>query len=131
MASAKQNSAASTSRGLDALVFCLLIGSLASPVLARQGRAQLRTVHGIVITGSGAPINGAIIYLKNMKTLTVRTYISSRNGRYHFSGLNPNVDYQIHAEHRNSTSAMHTISSFDSSPDIILQLKVDRKKSSK
>jgi Carboxypeptidase regulatory-like domain len=103
------------------------VGSLA---LARQGSTQLRTVRGTVVSSSGAPIARAVVYLKNMRTLTVRTYFSSRNGDYRFSGLDPNVDYEIHAEYQNRTSVSHTISSFDSNPEIIIQLKIDRKKSS-
>lgn len=113
------------------MLVCVLAGSLASIALAGQGRTQLRTVRGTVVDSSSAPIDGAIVYLKNMRTLTVRTYFSSRGGLYRFSGLNPNVDYQIHAEHDHLTSASHTISSFDSNPDIIIQLRIDRKKSSK
>jgi len=127
--SSKWNSIASISLRLDALILCLLLGGTACYALARQSGAQLRTVHGTVVNSSGAPVSDAVVYLKNMRTLSVRTYISPHSGQYRFSGLDPNVDYQIHAEHQNLTSASHTISSFDSNPDIIIQLKIDRKKS--
>lgn len=130
MALSKPSSLTSARRGLGTLALCFLLGSLASLALAHQRPAQLRTVHGIVVSSSNAPIAGAVVYLKNMRTLTVRTYFSSRDGQYRFSGLDPNVDYQIHAEHQNLTSSAHTISSFDSNPDIVIQLKIDRKKSS-
>lgn len=126
----KTNSQAWTGRGFEALILCVLVCSLGSFALARQRSTQLRTVHGTVVNSSGAPIAGAVVYLRNLRTLTVRTYFSSRNGNYRFSGLDPNVDYKIHAEHQNLTSVSHTISSFDSNPEIIIQLKIDRKKSS-
>lgn len=131
MPSPKTNLIASAPRAVDALILCLLIVSLAPVVVADQGSAQLRTVHGTVVSASDAPVSGAVVYLKNMKTLTVRTYFSSSTGRYHFSGLDPNVNYQIHAEDQHLTSSLHVISSFDSNPDIVIDLKVDRKKSSK
>jgi len=87
-------------------------------------------VRGVVVNSSGTPISGAVVYLKNMKTLSIRTYIAPSNGRYRFSGLDPNVDYEIHAEHENLISQSHTISNFDSNPDIVIVLKVDRKRSS-
>lgn len=96
---------------------------------ARQEKGQLRTVHGTVYNASGAPIGSAIVYLKNVRTMAIRTYISNREGQYRFSGLDPNTDYQIHAEHNNLTSATRTVSSFDSRHDILLDLKVNRKKS--
>ena len=131
MTSSKPNPVASGPRAIQALIVCLLIAGLAPIVMATQSSAQLRTVRGTVVNASDSPVPGAVVYLKNMKTLTVRTYFSSATGRYHFSGLDPNVNYQIHAENQNLTSASHVISSFDSSPDIVIDLKIDRKKSSK
>ena len=66
-----------------------------------------------------------------MRTLAIRTYISNPQGQYRFSGLDPNADYRIHAEHQNLTSSTRTISSYDSRHDILLDLKVNRKKSNK
>jgi hypothetical protein len=126
--SSKPSAVASVPRAVDALVVCLLFGSLAPVIAARQGPTQLRTVHGTVIDASNSPVSGAVVYLKNMTTRAVRTYFSSAQGRYHFSGLDPNVNYQIHAEHQDFTSTYHTVSSFDSHPDIVIELKVDRKK---
>ena len=131
MPSSKPNPVASGPRAIQALILCLFVLSFASFVRAAQGSAQLRTVRGTVVDASDSPVSGAVVYLKNMKTLTVRTYFSSATGRYHFSGLDPNVNYQIHAENQNLTSALHVISSFDSDPDIVIDLKVDRKKSSR
>ena len=118
-------------RTVEALVLCALLGALAPCALARQRGSQLRTVHGVVVTGADLPVGGAVVYLKNMRTMAIRTYISPSNGHYRFSGLDPNVNYEIHAEHQNLTSASHTISSFDNDMDIDIQLKVDRKKSSR
>jgi hypothetical protein len=118
-----------TRRRLAAVATVGLLAFLATAVYARQDRAQLRTVHGTVFSGSDQPIGNAIVYLKNVRTLAVRTYISDSNGLYRFSGLDPNTDYQIHAEHDDLTSATRTISSYDSRHDIVLDLKVTRKKS--
>jgi len=66
--------------------------------------------------------------LKNLKTLTVKTYISDDEGRYRFSGLDPNVDYEIHAEYQDLTSRTRNISSLDGSREIVINLKVEKKK---
>jgi hypothetical protein len=74
------------------------------------------------------PMSGAVVYLKNNRTLTVKTYISDDMGQYRFSGLDPNADYEMHAEHDDQTSSNHTVSSFDSRKDIVVSLKVDKEK---
>ena len=73
------------------------------------------------------PAPTSVVYLMNAKTQAVRTYIADDAGNYRFSGLDPNVDYQIHAEHNDSASSTHTISSFDTRKDISLTLKLSAK----
>ncbi|MGB6431756.1 MAG: carboxypeptidase-like regulatory domain-containing protein [Candidatus Acidiferrales bacterium] len=92
---------------------------------------QLRTVAGQVVDKDENPIAEAIIYLENMSTKSVQSHISDDQGNYNYSGLDPNVDYQIYAEREGMTSSTHTISSFDSRTSVNLELKVDRKKPDK
>ena len=74
----------------------------------------------------------AALYIYRIKRrMVIRTYISDDQGQYTFSGLDPNVDYDIHAELNGLTSITKTISSFDSRKDIVVTLKLDRKKSDK
>lgn len=108
-----------------------LLGLLGTSATARQSSDRLRMVRGVVVNAKNEPVPSAVVYLKNTRTLAVRTYIASNEGHYRFSGLDPNADYQIHAEHQDFTSAIHTISSYDSHRDIVVALKVDRKKSGK
>jgi len=102
-----------------------------SPVVARQKDSQVRTVHGGVLDKSDNIVNGGVVYLQNKKTQVIRTYISDEDGQYTFSGLDPNVDYDIHAELNGLTSITKTISSFDARKEIVLTLKLDRKKADK
>ena len=89
---------------------------------------ELRTVRGAVLDKSENPVATAIVYLKNVRTLAVKTYISDKAGQYRFSGLDPNVDYEIHAENDTMMSATRTVSSFDSRKDIVISLKLDKEK---
>lgn len=102
-----------------------------SPIAARQKDSQVRTVHGGVLDKSNNIVNGGVVYLQNKKTNVIRTYISDDQGQYTFSGLDPNVDYDIHAELNGLTSITKTISSFDSRKDIVLELRLDKKKADK
>jgi carboxypeptidase family protein len=111
----------------------ILLGFAAGAALAqKKGREpELRTVHGTVVDKQETSIESAIVYLKNAHTQDVKTYISDNQGEYRFSGLDPNIDYEIHAEHEGLTSTTRSISSFDTRKDVSMTLKVDRKKSDK
>jgi hypothetical protein len=114
------------------LIFLFLLvfsGAFGASVHAQdQKEPELRTVHGSVIDRNQNPVPSSVVYLKNMKTQGVRTYIADDAGDYRFSGLDPNVDYEIHAEHNDLESATRTISSYDSRRDINLPLKLSHKK---
>jgi Carboxypeptidase regulatory-like domain len=91
--------------------------------------AQLRTVRGVVVDKSSEnPVPSAVVFLKNTRTNAVRSYIADDEGNYRFSGLDPNVDYEIHAEKDGAQSTTRTISSFDNKKEIILNLKIDKKR---
>ena len=111
-----------------AYIYFFLTMLAAGPALAQKPDSELRTVRGTVVNKDEGAIASAIVYLKNVRTLSVKTYISDDSGQYRFSGLDPNVDYEIHAEHNNETSGNHTVSSFDSRKDIVVTLKVDKEK---
>ena len=91
--------------------------------------AQLRTVRGVVLDKSETPIPTGVVFLKNTRTNAVRSYIADETGNYRFSGLDPNTDYEIHAEKDGAKSPTRQVSSFDNRKDIVLNLKIDKKKS--
>jgi len=115
-----------------ALLAVLLLGVTfaVGPVRAQDGSpsSELRGVTGVACDKNETPIASAVVYLKNNRTLTVRTYITGDKGEYHFSGLDPNVDYEIHAEYNDMTSANHTVSSLDSRKEMNVTLKINKEK---
>jgi len=120
-------------RGISNFLFIALLAfafwSLAPSRASGQGNnTQLRTVHGTVVDKNDNPAPTSIIFLLNSKTQAVRSYFADDQGEYHFTGLDPNVDYEIHAERGNMTSSTRTISSFDSRRDIDMTLKLAHEK---
>src|SRR4029077_5561918 len=114
-------------------VFALLVLALAfcrASAFAQDAKheSQLRTVRGVVLDKAETPVATAVVFLKNTRTNAVRSYIADESGNFRFSGLDPNTDYEIHAEKDGAKSAMHTISSFDSKKEIVLNLKIEKKK---
>jgi hypothetical protein len=114
--------------GLPTLLVVLL-STLHVAAAQDKHESQLRTVRGQVSDKSEDPIQGSVVFLKNTRTNMVRSQITDDGGNYRFSGLDPNADYELHAEKDGAKSNMRTISSFDSRKDITLNLKMERKKS--
>lgn len=119
-----------SSRVVVCLVLLLTLAIPAFPQDKAQEKknAQLKTVHGIVMDGKENFQASAVVYLKNLKSQAIKTYIADDAGKYRFSGLDPNVDYEIHAEKGDMISGNRNISSFDSRKDLEMTLKVDKKK---
>jgi hypothetical protein len=115
--------------GFSFLAFVLMLLSFACVGAAQNRQETLRTVHGVVLDKSDSPAASAVVFLKNTRNNDVRSYITNDAGEYRFSGLDPNADYEIHAEKDDAKSATRTISSFDSRKEIVLNLKLDKKKS--
>jgi Carboxypeptidase regulatory-like domain len=95
----------------------------------KKHEAQLRTVRGVVADKSDSPISGSVVFLKNLRTNSVRSSYTDDTGSYRFSGLDPNADYELHAEKEGAKSTTRSVSSFDSRKDIVLNLKIEKKKS--
>jgi protocatechuate 3,4-dioxygenase beta subunit len=106
---------------VSALLFLLI--AVAAPVYAQA----TRTLQGQVLKGNDAPLSGAVVYLKNTKTLSVRSFTSDDKGNYRFPSLSPNVDYEIYAVHDGVKSDTKTLSAFDSRPMATINLKVNTK----
>jgi hypothetical protein len=113
------------------LFIAALLALASVSVVAQDAKreAQLRTVHGVVMEKSENPVSEGVVFLKNTRTNVVRSSYTDNTGKYRFSGLDPNADYEIHAEKEGFQSATRTVSSFDSRKDITLNLKIDKKKS--
>ncbi len=117
---------------LRRLAWMALLLSLAGGIVAAQNakkESPLRTVLGAVTDKSDAPLPGSVVFLKNNRTGTINTRFADKDGNYRFSGLDPNADYEIHAELEGSKSPTKTVSSLDGRKEILLNLKIDRKKS--
>ena len=94
---------------------------------AQKNDANTRSVLGQATDRGGGPLEKAVVYLKNTKTLQVRTYITDERGEFHFQGLSTDADYELHAEHDGASSPRKTISAFDSRKEIQVTLKIDKK----
>jgi Carboxypeptidase regulatory-like domain len=111
------------------LTIAVLLLTFATAALAQSGGqkgSSLRLLTGQVVTSSNAPVDKAIVYLKNTKTLAVKTFITNLDGNYRFPALSPNVDYEVYAETNGKRSDTKVLSSLDSRPNPVIHLKINQ-----
>ncbi len=108
--------------------FCAMtLAAQDTPKLSRKEKreaASERIVEGRVTDPDDKPVNGAIVKLKDMRSLEVRSFITQVDGEYHFSGLKIDDDYQLKADFNSSTSGWKTLSVFDTRKEPVINLKL-------
>lgn len=89
---------------------------------------NVRAVTGTIRMLDDSLVEGAIVQLKNTKTMQVRSFITKADGVYQFQGLSTNVDYELKAEAKGMVSPARTLSTFDDRKRAIMHLKLENKK---
>ena len=87
----------------------------------------IRTIQGVVKDTDEAVVAGAVVQLKNMKTLQVRSFITKSDGKFVYNNMARDVDFELRAEAKGMASASKTISTFDNRKVAIMNLKLDTK----
>ncbi len=107
-----------------ALAACALLAMPATS-LAQNNIPQERIAVGKVINKNGTPIAGAIVYLKNSRSNSVKTYIADNEGLFRFGELSQQTDYELWAESNGVRSKSREISSFDNERKFYFVFKVN------
>jgi hypothetical protein len=98
----------------------------ASATFAQKKKAETtRSVQGTVSAADDSPVNGAVVQLKNTKTLQIRSFITKEDGTYHFYDLSLDIDFELKADYQGASSNTKKLSSFDSRKQNILNLKLN------
>jgi len=93
----------------------------------KEKAAPGRMLTGTVLDKQDNPITDAVVYLANTRTHTVKTYIVSSDGAYHFPELSPNIDYEVYAQYKGQKSDTKTVSQFDDRKQVNIILRIDVK----
>jgi hypothetical protein len=109
---------------LLAIVALIALGDQAFAQKKRKKGERTRTVKGLVTTEAEDPIRGAVVQLKNTRTLQVKSFFTTPAGSYYFHGLDPNVDYEMKAKFDEASSRTRTVSSFDDRIELIYNFKL-------
>jgi len=104
-------------------------GNASSPSPDRKSaRVTTRTLTGSVLDKSDQPVANAVVYLKNTKTLGVKTYIAQNDGSYRFPELSNNIDYEVYAQRNGKKSDTKILSQFDDRAQPRINLRIDMNK---
>ena len=114
-------------RFLTVWTMLLLVAIAPAGFAQKKGDNAMRSVQGAVTNADDSVATGAVVYLKNVKTLQVRSFITKEDGQYHFYELSPDVDYELKAEFQGAASGAKTLSSFDSKKVATINLKLNKK----
>jgi len=118
---------------IGVLIFSLI---LVRPLPAQKKKdkeeSSTRTLQGLVTDKDGNPAAGAVVQLKDLRTLQIRSFITKDDGAYFFSGLKVDDDYQVKADWKGLTSDSRRLSVFDSrkAPSLNLRVEKEEKKQS-
>ena len=112
---------------MAAVLLMCAAGSLAQEK-RKKGEETTRSVQGAVMSPDDSAVVGAVVQLKNTKTLQIRSFITKENGAYYFHELSPDIDYELKADYQGASSGSKTLSSFDSRKTATINLKLNPKK---
>ena len=108
------------------LILCLSMFALLSQDNKKLNEdPNTRSVQGVVADASGKAVTGAVVQLKDTKTLQIRSYVTKEDGEFHFAGLSTNVDYELKADTPSGqSSGTKRLSNFDSRKTATVNLTV-------
>jgi hypothetical protein len=99
-------------------------GSFTGVLQAGAQNIGQRVVQGKVIDGDDAVVAGATVFIKNLKSKSIRSYTTTADGRFRFTQVNMAEDYDLWAEKADRKSATKSVSSWDSRKEFEADLKL-------
>jgi hypothetical protein len=109
-----------------ACILCCLSLAFAGVLTAQNDDTGTRSVQGVVTDASGSPVAGAVVQLKDTKSLQIRSYRTEADGNYHFAGLSTNVEYELEAKNDSAASGKKTLTVFDTHKAATVNLKLKK-----
>lgn len=117
-------------RNLAALLVMAAVSVAVAPAQSRKEKAEeasKRSLEGLVTDAADDVVVGAVVKLKDLKTLSVRSFITKEDGKYHFYGLSINNDYEVQADSSGMSSKARQLSVYDSRKKPNMDLKIEKK----
>jgi hypothetical protein len=84
-----------------------------------------RDVAGMVMRQDDTPVSGAVVKLKNLRNLQIRSFITQADGKYTFQNLSSSVDFELKAEYKDMASPTRGLTIYDTRLDPVINLKLE------
>jgi hypothetical protein len=111
-------------RRFAAILVVMALATLAFGQGKKSKEPPVRSVTGTVTNEAGEAVPGAIVQMKNTKTLQVRSFITKEKGEFYFHDLATDVDFEFKAEWNGKSSNVRTLSTFDTHPSVVMNLQL-------
>ena len=105
---------------------CLVAMLFTSALIGQNDDTGTRSVEGVVADAAGKPVAGAVVQLKDTKSLQIRSYRTEADGGYHFAGLSTNIEYELQAKRDDATSGKKTLTVFNTQKAATVNLKLNK-----
>jgi hypothetical protein len=99
-------------------------GSCSGPFCAHAQNLGERVVMGAVVDSNSAPVAGATVFLKDLKSKNIRSYTTTEKGLFRFAQVNMAEEHELWAEKNGKKTAVKTISSWDTRKEFEVELKL-------
>jgi hypothetical protein len=104
----------------------LVVGlTVANAAPDKKDKTVGRLLFGKVLDGQDNPVPDAVVYLTNVRSRAVKTYIVGPDGTYRFPSLSTAIDYEVYAQFKGKKSDTKSVSQFDDRSQVYIDLKVD------
>lgn len=101
----------------------LALMAAATPLAIAQDFG-VKQLQGKVLGNNDTPLSGAIVYLQNSRNSDIKSYITEKDGAYHFAGIAADTDYTVWASFKGKKSSTKTVSSFDTRKSVYVDLHI-------
>jgi hypothetical protein len=89
-----------------------------------QKESNTRTIQGTVKDSSDNAVSEAIVQLKDMKTSKVVDFVTKDDGKFAFSDLPMDINYELGAKHGDLTAPVKKVSIYDTRKSVILNFQL-------
>ena len=99
-------------------------GGFVGPFTAEAQNLGMRVVIGAVVDSNSTPVVGATVFLKDLKSKSIRSFTSVEKGRFRFTGVKMTEEHELWAELNGKKTAVKTISTWDARKEFEVELKL-------
>jgi len=86
-----------------------------------------RKLLGAVTNENGDLVNGAVVFLKNLKSGKERSFFTKKDGKYRFEKLRMDADYEMMAKFNGIASEIKKLSMYDNRKEAVRNLVIPNK----